>query len=134
VRDAATLRLGARLRVLVVDDNPHALSALVDLIAEEPSVELVAAALRVEDSIALAMTQRPDAVLVDARMPDGGGERAVSEIRALLPGARIVALSAYVDPGHVHRMLAAGAELYVPKDADFSLLMRGLTDDTFRPF
>jgi DNA-binding NarL/FixJ family response regulator len=122
------------LRLLAVDDSPIVLSALVDLILEQPCVELVGAALRVEDSIVLASAQRPDAVLVDARMPDGGGERVVSEIRALLPHARLIALSASVDAEQVHRMLSAGADVYVPKGADFSVLIQGLSSDAFRPF
>lgn len=118
--------------MLVVDDNPHVLSALVDLIDEEPTVDLAAAALRVEDSIALAMVQCPDAVLVDARMPDGGGERVVSEIRAFLPSARIVVLSVYVDTAQTDRLLAAGADLCVRKDTDVCLLMRRLSSYLLR--
>jgi DNA-binding NarL/FixJ family response regulator len=106
-----------------VDDYPLALSALIDLIADEPSVRLVGAALRVDDAITLTLAHRPDVVLVDAYMPDGGGERVAFEIRAALPHVRIVALSAHLEEMRIRSMLSAGADRYEPKDADFSTLM-----------
>lgn len=115
------------MRVLLVDDNPHVLSALVDLFEEEPTVRVVGAALRADDAITLAVSRSPDAVLVDAHMPDGGGQRVVRSVRALLPGVRLVAVSAYLDPHSVSRMLSLGADVYFSKSADLTSLIRSLT-------
>ncbi|MGY1708316.1 response regulator transcription factor [Geodermatophilus sp. SYSU D00758] len=115
-----------------MDDYPPALGALVDLVTDEPCVRLVGAALRVDDAITLVLARRPDVVLVDAHMPDGGGERVASAIRAALPRVRIIALSAHLDEMRIRSMLSAGADRYEPKDADFSTLMRDLVDEHHR--
>lgn len=117
-----------------MDDYPLALSALIDLVADEPSVGLVGAALRVDDAITLTLAHRPDVVLVDAHMPDGGGERVASEIRATLPHVRIVALSAHLEEMRIRSMLSAGADRYEPKDADFITMMWNLVHDHFCGF
>jgi len=115
------------LRILVADDNPHVLSALVDLLEGEQGVSVVGAARHVDDAITLATLQRPDAVLVDVHMPDGGGERVVSTVRELLPDVRIVAVSAYLDSDDISRMLATGADMCFPKSVDLTSLLRSLT-------
>jgi DNA-binding NarL/FixJ family response regulator len=115
------------IRILVVDDNALVLSALVDLLEDEQDVCVVGAALRVEDAIELALSCRPDVVLVDVNMPGGGGRRVVSAIRCLRPGIRIIALSSYLDQDSISSMLATGADMCLSKSEDFSTLMRSLT-------
>jgi DNA-binding NarL/FixJ family response regulator len=120
-------RGGESVRILVVDDNPHVLAALVDLFEDARDVRVVGAALHVDDAIALAILQMPDVVLVDVHMPGGGGQRVVAAIRGLLPDVRIVAVSAYLDQDDISRMLATGADMCLPKTADFTNLIRSLT-------
>ncbi|MGY1727543.1 response regulator transcription factor [Geodermatophilus sp. SYSU D01062] len=120
------------LRIVVADDHPLSLAALIDLITEEPSVRLVGAALRVDDAITLTLAHCPDVVLVDVHMPDGGGERVASTIREVLPGVRIVALSAHLEEERIRGMLSAGADRFEPKEADFASLMRDLVREHHR--
>jgi EAL domain-containing protein (putative c-di-GMP-specific phosphodiesterase class I) len=61
------------------------------------------------------MIVRPDVVLMDVKMPDGGGMRATKEIKAMAPGVRVVALSAFGDRTTIMEMLRAGAVGYVLK-------------------
>ena len=115
------------MRILIVDDNPHVLAALVDLFQDEPGVCVVGAALHVDDAITLAILQWPDVVLVDVHMPGGGGQRVVAAIRDLLPDIHIFALSAYLDPDDISTMLATGADMCFSKTADFLTLIRSPT-------
>lgn len=110
-----------------MDDNPHVLAALVDLFEDDQHVRVVGAALHVDDAITLAILQRPDVVVVDVHMPGGGGQRVVTAIRGLLPDVRIVAVSAYLDQDDISAMLATGADMCLPKTADFTKLMRSIT-------
>lgn len=117
---------GNALRILLVDDNPHVLSALMDLFEDERDVRIVGAALRVDDAITLAVAHAPDAVLVDVNMPDGGGARFVEAVRASCPDIRIVALSAYLESQGPGRVNGIGADLHLPKNTDMKTLMRSL--------
>jgi DNA-binding NarL/FixJ family response regulator len=127
VNENETRRDRESVRILVVDDNPHVLTALTDLLEEERSVHVVGAALHVDDAITLAILQRPDVVLVDVHMPGGGGQRVVAAVREILPSVRIVAVSAALDPDDISTMLATGADLCFSKTADFDSLIRSLT-------
>lgn len=115
------------LRILVVDDNPHVLSALVDLFEDQHDLSVVGAALREDDAITLALSHRPDVVLVDVHMPQGGGQHVITAVRRHLPSTWIVALSASVDRADCSRMLSTGADVYSSKSADVTSLVRSLT-------
>lgn len=115
------------MRILVVDDNPHVLAALIDLFEDERGVRVVGAALHSDDAITLAALQRPDVVLVDADISGGGGQHVVAAIRGLLPETRIFALSAYLEQDDIFTMLLNGADLCFSKTFDFAPLIRSLT-------
>jgi len=59
----------------------------------------------------------PDVVVLDLRMPQGGGVAALSRIRAISKAARVVILSSYGNEEEVHQALNAGAGGYLLKDA-----------------
>ncbi|MGH2545265.1 MAG: EAL domain-containing protein [Actinomycetota bacterium] len=103
------------IRVAVVDDDNDMRSALADFIRAEPDVELLWTADGTEDAIRKTASVRPDVVLMDVKMPNGGGIRATKEIRAMAPGVRVVALSAFGDRTTIMEMLRAGAVGYVLK-------------------
>ena len=103
------------IRVAVTDDDADMRDALADFLREEPDVELVWTADGTDDAIRKTSDLRPDVVLMDVKMPDGGGIRATTEIRASAPGVRVVALSAFGDRATIMEMLRAGAVGYVLK-------------------
>lgn len=103
--------------VLVVEDQPDLVSALVALIKSRPSLRLVGSAQNVDRALELASLHRPDVALVDVKMPGGGGPRFAHEVRICSPDTRVVALSAYEDRSTVFAMLRAGAVAYLVKGA-----------------
>ena len=105
----------SKIRVAIADDEPTVRAALADLVADEPAFELVGTASDTDEAIGLTLRERPDVVLLDVRMPGGGGQRAAQEIRASCPSTRVVALSAYEDRGTVLEILRAGAVGYLVK-------------------
>jgi len=125
---AYVARMNATVRLLIADDDPVMRMRLVAIARGDPALELVASAADAEEAIALAVEHRPDVVLLDVEMPGGGGPRAAREIRAVLPGARVLALSAHSDDASRDDMAAAGADGYVVKGtppADVARVLRG---------
>jgi len=106
---------GVSLRVAVAEDEEPLRAALADLIAGEDGLELVGTAHDADSAIELARALQPDVVLLDVRMPGGGGARATEGIRAVSPRTRTVALSAYEDGSNVLAMLRGGAVGYLTK-------------------
>jgi DNA-binding NarL/FixJ family response regulator len=114
------------IRVLVVDDEESVVDVLRSLIGSDPALRLVGAAHDAEAGIALAVEERPDVVLMDVRMPGGGGVRAVREITKRYPEANVVALSAHEDEDTRIRMIGAGARDYVPKSESTDAILEAI--------
>lgn len=103
------------IRVIVADDAPSIREALCDLLSASEDIEVVGDASDTDQAVALALRERPDVVLVDVKMPGGGGSRAAREILSVLPETKILAVSAYEDRRTVLEMLRAGAVGFVVK-------------------
>jgi DNA-binding NarL/FixJ family response regulator len=103
-------------RVIVVDD--HALFRDGVRARLAGAVELVGEAGTVEEAVAVIRAERPDVVLLDVHMPDGGGLAVVAAIREELPEVRFLALSVSDAPGDVIDLVRAGASGYVTKSIE----------------
>src|SRR4051812_25953115 len=103
------------MRVLIADDEDDVRDLLVEMIAREPSLDLVGAAADAQEAIDIAEREQPEVALVDAHMPEGGGVRALREIREKSPGTATVVLSAFDSQSKGVEHLDAGALAYLVK-------------------
>lgn len=115
-----------RIRLMVADDEAPFLEAVCELVSTDRFIDLVGTARDATEAIDLAALHEPDVVLLDVRMPGGGGSRAAREIRRRSPETRIVALSASTDPRTVASMVRAGAVGYVGKDQPTDEVLRAI--------
>jgi DNA-binding NarL/FixJ family response regulator len=104
-----------KLRLLIVDDHEVVRQGLVALLDRREAFQVVAEAGTVAESIEQARRHHPDIVIMDVRLPDGSGIEACREIRAELPGTRIVMLTSYPDEEAVLSAIVAGASGYLLK-------------------
>ena len=104
------------IRLVVVDDHEVVRTGLVSLLADS-NIEIVGAAASGKEAIELAVSLKPDVVLLDIRMPDMDGLDALDGIRKALPETKVVMLSTYDNPTYVARAVALGASDYVLKGA-----------------
>jgi EAL domain-containing protein (putative c-di-GMP-specific phosphodiesterase class I)/CheY-like chemotaxis protein len=112
------------IRVMVADDEETVVDVLRSLIGSDPSLHFVGAAHNAEDAIEMAARERPDVVLLDVRMPGGGGLRAAREISRRCAPTKVVALSAHEDSDTVIGMISAGASAFVPKGDSTDKILR----------
>jgi DNA-binding NarL/FixJ family response regulator len=103
------------LRLLVVDDHEVVRQGLVAVLDRRAGFEVVAQAGTVAESIEQARRHMPDIVVMDVRLPDGSGIEACREIRAELPGTRVIMLTSYPDEEAVMSAIIAGASGYLLK-------------------
>jgi DNA-binding response OmpR family regulator len=99
--------------ILVVDDEPHIVMGLRDALEFEGF--RVISAGRGRDGIALARSDRPDAVILDLMLPDVNGYAVCGELRRIDPQVPIVMLTARSQETDKIRGLDAGADDYVTK-------------------
>jgi DNA-binding NarL/FixJ family response regulator len=119
------------IRVLIADDHGIVRSGLRMLIDRQRDMEVIAEA---EDGVAaLESTQacRPDVAVLDVSMPRMTGLQAAREIRAHVPGTRVLLLSMHDDDRYFVEGLASGASGYVLKraaDTDLIGALRTVAD------
>jgi DNA-binding NarL/FixJ family response regulator len=101
-------------RVAIVDD--HGLFRAGVRAELEGHVELVGEAATVPDAVALVSDQRPDVVLLDVHMPDGGGVAVIRGCADTAHGTLFLALSASDAAEDVIATIRAGARGYVTKN------------------
>jgi DNA-binding NarL/FixJ family response regulator len=101
-------------RVAIVDD--HGLFRAGVRAELEGHVELVGEAESVDAAIALVAEQRPDVVLLDVHMPEGGGVAVIRGAADRAPGTLFLALSASDAAEDVIATIRAGARGYVTKN------------------
>ncbi len=100
-------------RVVIVDDHHLFRSGVRAELGEQ--VAVVGDAGGVEEAVAVIREQRPDVVLLDVHMPDGGGVAVIERVAAEQPGVRFLALSVSDAAEDVIGVIRAGARGYVTK-------------------
>lgn len=84
-----------RPRILLVDDEPHVLSALRRALRREPWEVVTATAA--DEALRLLATQTFAAVLTDQNMPGMQGVELLQQARAQAPDTMRLVLTGYVD-------------------------------------
>lgn len=104
-----------KIRVLIADDDEFIREGLVQLLAEDSSVQVIGFAANGEEAIAQAAHLKPDVVVMDLSMPALDGVAATDRILNEGKNIAIVALSTYTDIDRAREVIDAGAMGYVVK-------------------
>lgn len=107
----------ARLRLLVVDDQPIIRRGLALILDAQADIEVVGQAADGQQALQLAEALRPDVVVMDLQMPVLGGVAATRLLAQRLPRTRVVVLTTFDDDERVFAAVQAGAHAYLLKDA-----------------
>ena len=102
--------------VLIVDDHECFRRAAQSIVSATAGFDAVGECASAEEALEAVVQLRPDLALVDVRMPGLDGFETSRRIRAALPDAVVVLISAdpEPDPGQVED---SGAAAFVPKEA-----------------
>src|SRR5690554_3193844 len=83
------------MKVILVDDEKHALEALNDLLSEFEGIEVVEMFMNPLDAIERGQTLTYDVAFLDMEMPGLKGLKAAEILSALHPSAEVVFITAY---------------------------------------
>ena len=102
-------------KILIIEDNPLNLELAQDLL--ELAGYRVLSAPRAEMGIEIAMSEIPDLILMDIRLPGMNGLEAIRLLKQdnLTKRIPIVALTANAMPGEEERALQGGSVGYITK-------------------
>ncbi len=104
-------------RILLAEDQAMVRGALAALLAMERDLEVVAEVGRGDEIVPAALAARPDVALLDIELPGIDGLSAAAQLRAAVPGCRVVMLTTFGRPGYLRRAMEAGASGFLLKDA-----------------
>jgi len=110
--------------ILIAEDSDDLRSMLRELLEANGYRILEAADGR--EAVSVAMTERPELVLMDLGMPDTDGLSAVNEIREHISAAEtmILIVSAYDRLEYRTEAISAGCSGYITKPVDPAALLR----------
>ena len=101
------------MRILLVDDHDIARAGARTYL--EDHFDIIGEADEVRSAVELIEERRPDLVLLDVRLPGGGGAAVIEAVRRNNPEVRFLAFTVSTSRDDVIRMLNAGVDGYVTK-------------------
>jgi DNA-binding NarL/FixJ family response regulator len=107
-----------KLKILIVDDNPHFINALKYMISDqfEERVETINEAYDGAECLAMLKKKVYDLVFMDISMPGTGGVEATREATRLYRNLIVIAVSFHSEMKYIIQMIEAGARTYLIKD------------------
>lgn len=121
-------RIMDTLKILIADDHPMMRQGLKQILELEDDFIVIAQASNGEEVIQLAGMLKPDVILMDINMPVTDGIKATQKIRESGNQVKILYLTIHDDREYLFKALQSGAEGYVLKDAEPSMLVNAIRD------
>jgi DNA-binding NarL/FixJ family response regulator len=114
------------IRLLIVDDHPVVRDGLRVAFTGEPDIEVVGEAANGLQAIEMVASRDANVVLMDLRMPELDGVRAIRRLRESAPETRVLVLTTFDSDSDVLPAIEAGATGYLLKDAPTEELLRAV--------
>ncbi|WP_287130157.1 response regulator transcription factor [Candidatus Cyanaurora vandensis] len=114
------------IKVLIADDHTLFRSGLQILLRNVEDIRLVAEACDGEEAISLFTAHQPDVILLDISMPKLDGIEVTRLIKSLNAQARILILTMHEQEDYLFRIMGAGADGYLLKNAEKDELLESI--------
>lgn len=110
------------IRLLIADDH-EVVRTGIKTVLQDTDIEVIAEAKGGEEAVKMAMSENPDVVVLDIRMPGGDGLTALGRIKLEKPDMPILMFSTYDNPTYVARSVALGAAGFILKSSETTKLI-----------
>ena len=119
----------AELKVLIVDDDQTIRSTLAEVVGTWGYRTLEAASLA--ETLTLVDRERPEALLLDVKLPDGSGISILEQLKTRLPELVIIVITGYVTHNDAFEAGLRQAYGYVTKPID-QIQVRSMLDEALK--
>jgi len=104
------------VRIFLCDDHPLTRRGMIELIAEQPDMEICGQAAGVDEAFPKLKQTHPAVVIVDLSLRSGHGIELIEQIKKWNPRVKTLVVSAFDEKVYAERCLRAGALGYLNKD------------------
>jgi DNA-binding response OmpR family regulator len=101
-------------KVLVIEDKPEMIRILTDYVLG-PQGYVTSAASNGEEGLRMALSEEPDLIILDLKMPKMSGLQVLQSLKKLQYPVPVIVVTAYGSEEVVVRALRLGADDYVAK-------------------
>ena len=127
-KDSPRSAAPAPVRIGIVEDQKLVLSLLRQLCERQFGFSVAFQAETAQQACKVAAEARPDLILLDINLPDEDGIVAGMRLKKIVPGVRIVMISAECTEYTVHRMRVSGVDGYIDKNSDPNIIGTAVTE------
>ncbi len=114
------------IRILIVDDHSVVRKGLLNLLEDEPDIEIAGEASDGDEALAQIPVLQPDVMLLDITMPRMSGIEVTKEVHASFPHVRILVFSMHNNPDYILNAVLNGAAGYLLKDTDQEEILKAI--------
>lgn len=112
------------LRVLIVDDDPLLRALTSRFLRDYENVQIIGVAETGTAGLQMVKQHRPNVVILDIQLPDGGPQTIIEQVRNLSPSTKVYLCSAYAD----ERVEATVKQVHADGFVSKTNLKNGLAD------
>lgn len=112
------------ITLLIADDHPLFRQGVVDSLALDPEMKILAQASSGDEAIALIRAKKPNVAVLDINMPGMNGQQITYQITQEKLPTRILMMTGYDDVEQAIHAVLAGASAYCSKDIQPQSLIR----------
>jgi DNA-binding NarL/FixJ family response regulator len=115
-----------KIKILIVDDHPLVRQGLVNLISQQPGLEVCGEAVYEAQALELVGATQPGVAIVDLSLERGSGLELTKSIHAMYPAVKVLILSVHDELLYAERALRAGALGYIMKHDAAQSVIQGI--------
>jgi len=109
-------------RIYVVDDSALIRERLIEMLSDNPEVQVVGQSADPFEAAANIRQTRPDVVILDIQMQGKSGIELLKELKRETPDIRVIVLTSYAYPQYRRQCKELGAEHFLSKLTEFERL------------
>jgi DNA-binding NarL/FixJ family response regulator len=107
------------MKVFIIDDSAVVRERLRGMLSELTEVEIIGEAQDPLEATNSVQRVKPDAVILDIRMPGGSGIDVLQNIKKDKPAPIVIILTNYPYPQYRKKCMDAGADFFFDKSTEF---------------
>jgi DNA-binding NarL/FixJ family response regulator len=114
------------MKVFIVDDSALVRERLIGMLSEISEIEIAGQAQNVQEAVESIRKCKPDAAIIDIRMPGGNGIDVLKHLKKIKPAPLKIILTNYPFPQYRKRCMEAGADYFFDKSSEFGKVVEVL--------